>query len=136
MTGLGLQALGLQNLGVPAADPEPQTRSPLSSSRLIDGVTLQYVQTPEGGFEGMPALQQRVMLLVIRGAGPTPQTTDERSRVAIEQGIRLALEPLTSGNEPVAEIESITVERIAPGILRKVIKVRGLIDDRTHTVEL
>ena len=127
--------LGIDYLGVPGPDPSPQIRSPLSSARRIDGVTLRYVQTSEGGYEGMPALQQRVLLLVTTGAGPAPATTDERARTAVEQGIRTALEPLTGGNEPEAEIVSISVTRSGPNTLRQVVIVRGLIDDKTHTVE-
>ena len=133
MKGLGLGNLGLDSLGVPAADPIPQGVATLSSSRAIDADG-RYVMTANGDFVGMPDIKQRVVLAVSFGAGPSPATTDQRSRIQVERNVRAALADLAGGREPLIAIVAVNVTRSGPGHLTREVIFRELTNDITHTV--
>lgn len=111
-----------------------QAKSAISSSRSIDAYG-RYVLTDEGGFDGMPDVRQRVLLLVSFGAGPNPPFTDDRSRNAVARNVRAALLPLSGGKEPLIEVQAVNVTRSGPGTLKREIIFRELTNDVTHTIE-
>lgn len=102
----------------------------LRSAVKIDAQQRDYVlDTVTGGFEGMPATAQRVLLLVAFAKREGEFITDqglEQDRRNIEQ----ALEPLTGGPSPAIKLLTIKAASEAPGT------VNGLVSWHDNTTGL
>ncbi len=120
--------------GYAASTPTEETRSSLSSSRLINGVTKRYVVNDEGGFEAMDDIAQTVLLRIsfaVREAKfITPQgMADDRT------AIRNALADMTKGAEPLIKIKTIEVTDSGKATTYKRVVYQNLMTNTLQTVE-
>jgi hypothetical protein len=114
--------------------PVPE-RPKLYSAREINPATGRYVNdATTGGFESMPSIAQRVLLLVSFGVKRskfiTPQNMEQERKDCIR-----ALEPLTTLPSPSINLLLVSVERVAAGKTKRIIKYRNLITGLDEEVQ-
>lgn len=94
-------------------------RPTASSARNIDFTTLRYtIDSTTGGFERMPPVVQRVMLLILNNV-PEPRLNTEQELTAIKQSIEASLAILTAAPNPQIELKEVTVVRDFAGSARR-----------------
>jgi hypothetical protein len=119
----------------PSSIPAPD-RPELSDSRGIQFSTGTYITNSAGGFDAMPPIAQRVLLLVaFAGGTPDPLITPQAMASAKDR-IRKALSILTSGKTPAIRIDELEASRTGAGTTGITLRFKDLTTSLSHTVQL
>jgi hypothetical protein len=130
--GFGLGPYGYFPAGDGYEVPEEETRSSLSSSNKVDGVSKRYVLNDEGGYEPMNDIAQTVLLRISYADTESPLITP-RAANETKAAVRNALQDLET--KKLIRIESIEVDEYNSTTTVKRIRFYDLTTQKYQTVE-
>lgn len=134
ISGFGTGPFASTPVGSGATVPESETRSSLSSSRKINGITKRYVTNDEGGFESMDDIQQTVLLRIAFAEKQSPFNAPA-DHAKMKTDIRNALADMAAKPDPLIQIKSIDVTDGGGGTVYKRVVYKNLLTGTINVVE-